>query len=339
MSVNVRIKQEKKIFKKPIDIFKMCELWQETCVNKDDSNCLPMVGVQDGYFRIISEFFVQNHENRAKRLNILSQSRNFVLFDRNNLNRGISLCFDGYDILLKLNYPSTLSEIKSFYSLIQKVCKNIDKDTFYRDDKDGYHLVNLNELDQFVKGDYLFSYDLLKQSLNNKTICIFCVVNPVRMSSKELESIGLGQTNNDSNETVDLVMNNYEHYLNELQSKNLYYATFSCYRKNEDIVFGILPLPTDCETIIPLNPADEFTLFKSANPSLFNCDRINEFYMGISYNDTFYQIKYSDFISDINNQKLNYYDATHIIVKYDNSKIKDLVEKYGISIDDFNNQN
>lgn len=293
------------------------------------------MGVQDEFFRIISDFFEQSKENSLKRLNILGQSRNFILFDRNNLNRGISLCFDGIDILLRLNYPATLSDIKSFYFLIQNICKKIGTETFYRDDKDGNHLVNINEINYYIEGDYLFSYNILKRSLKNETNYIFCVVNPVCISSKELEHIGLSQASDDSNETINTIMNNYENYLNELQSKDLYYATFRCYRKNENFVFGIIPLPTDCETILPLNINDEFTMLKNANPYLFNFDNVNEFYIVMKYNDISYQVKYNDFISDINSQELNYYDATHIIVKYDDSKIKDLVEKYGISIDEF----
>ena len=59
--------------------------------------------------------------------------------------------------------PSTISEIISFYNLIENILKMISSNTFYRDNQKGEELVNIKLKETFIKISIQDSINIFKQ--------------------------------------------------------------------------------------------------------------------------------------------------------------------------------
>lgn len=332
MAVNVRIKQEKKLFKKILNVFDVIDLWESSCININGDKSVALIGMHDNFFIIDSDFLNLTKENNFRRLEKIKKSNSFILFDRLNLNRGISFTFDNNDILLSLSYPATLSEIKSFYLLIKKICKKVGTDMFNRDDSEGDKIVNVNDIEKFNNIDYSYSYQLLKQLYDKadlETYTIFGIMNPISISKKELGILGFDKLQED-NTVINGIMIKYEQYLNDLQKVDRYYAIPSCYKKNDNFVFCVFPCPPECETIVPLEPEYDFAFYKQFNPGFATVNKINKYYAVIGYNNKMYKIEYKHLLEKFNNENKYYYDSKHIVINYNNDYIEDLIENYDV---------
>lgn len=272
-----------------------------------------------------------NKNNQFDRLNAIKTSNKFVLFDRNNINRGIIVGFENDDIHLSLNYPSTMSEIKSFYLLIKNICKNLNKETFYINNEKESTTANLNEIEYYIKQDYCFSFDILKQ-YSKKEFNFFGVVNLLCFGETEFKRIGLNKTELEKN-TIDEFMINYERVLHNMQNINMFYAIPYCYKRNENFLFLLVPCPPECKTILPIDPIFDLNLYKYINPTLTQWSSINANYVACEFENKRYFVQYNFFLDFFKNSEK--YDNKHVIINYNYTIINDLIKEHGIGEDDF----
>lgn len=185
MAAEIRIKQEKKFLKKCLNIWDIIELRKNSCTNINGDKSNGLIGIHDNFFRIDPDFLNPTDNNYSIRNKKNKKSNAFCLFDRLNLNRGIGLTFDKNDILLRLNYPSTQSEIRSFYALIQNICIKINESKFYRTEYEGENSISIAEIEELYKLDYFGSYNTLKQVYfegGDKRVNLFEVTNPITIT-------------------------------------------------------------------------------------------------------------------------------------------------------------
>ena len=213
MSVSVEIRQ-KGLFKKKITMKEIIEL-------SDLS-----YGICDENYRLI--------EN--------GQAQHTLLYDNKHLARGIDVMIENTNVFLMLNLPTSIEEIKLFYSLIEKICKKLKTNEFYRDEE----LVNIKKIEQcihFDKEASIIALEDIKKKIEEKAykhLEIFGIINPLSIGKKEIDKIG---------NSID----NLGDFLDKKQQLDVYYAVPRVYKK-EDKMFGVYTIPQNIDSVIPTKP-------------------------------------------------------------------------------------
>ena len=225
-----------------------------------------------------------------------------LLYDEKKPARGIELWIDKNDILLSLSLPTSPSEIKMYYDTIAKICNTLKMKKYLRDDEQ----VNIEDNNKFIKYDEEASIVAL-EDIKIKTgdtyqrFEIFGIFNPISIGQIELKKI-----NNN--------LNDFEKFLSEIQSYDVYYAAPAVFRKiatNKSI--GIYSISKNVPSVVPTKPYVVLNQIKD----------IDEWYVMFDKEKT---IKYDDFIKNV--EEKQYYDANHVIVLLNNEEIEVLVNKY-----------
>lgn len=229
-----------------------------------------------------------------------------LIYDETKLARGFELWLEGSDVLLSLSLPTAPSEIRLFYSLVEKICNEFNTKKYLREDEEAY----LYEDEEFIKWDEEASIVALEE-MTSKTedeyrcFEIFGIYNPISIGQRELQRI-------------DCNLNNLEEYLNEIQSLDVYYATPSVYRKKDtNELFGIYSIVADIPCVVPNKPYIILDQIKG----------INYWYVMIRKGMT---VTYDDFINHISSKE--YYDANHVIALLNDDEIDALIEQYSVEI-------
>ena len=229
-----------------------------------------------------------------------------LIYDEAKLARGFELWLEGSDVLLSLSLPTAPSEIRLFYSLVEKLCNEFNTKKYLREDEEAY----LYEDEEFIKWDEEASIVALEE-MTSKTedeyrcFEIFGIYNPIAIGQRELQRI-------------DCNLNNLEEYLNEIQSLDVYYATPSVYRKKDtNELFGIYSIVADIPCVVPNKPYIILDQIKG----------INYWYVRIRKGMT---VTYDDFINHISSKE--YYDANHVIALLNDDEIDALIEQYSVEI-------
>lgn len=229
-----------------------------------------------------------------------------LIYDEAKLARGFELWLEGSDVLLSLSLPTAPSEIRLFYSLVEKLCNEFNTKKYLREDEEAY----LYEDEEFIKWDEEASIVALEE-MTSKTedeyrcFEIFGIYNPIAIGQRELQRI-------------DCNLNNLEEYLNEIQSLDVYYATPSVYRKKDtNELFGIYSIVADIPCVVPNKPYIILDQIKG----------INYWYVMIRKGMT---VTYNDFINHISSKE--YYDANHVIALLNDDEIDALIEQYSVEI-------
>lgn len=272
MAVNVRISQ-KGLFKKKLTVENIAEL-RNLSYGISDANCC----------------LIENEIGKYT-----------LVYDSKNLARGIEVSFEDTDVLLRLNLPTSRTEIHLFYDLIQEICKKFNTDKFTREGEE----TNVDLIPTFIQYDDEASCNALvdvKNKLienNYEQLTIFGVLNPIAIGIESFEEI--------NGDTDKLGI-----FLNRLQQMDVYYANPKVYQKNEKM-FGIYFIGEEITSVVPVKP---YILFNQI-------EGINDWYVMIPEN---HMIRYEDFINHI--VKLCDYDATHIVVNLTKEDIEKLVLNY-----------
>ena len=272
MAVDVKIKQ-KSLFKKKITIEEIIKLTNLS------------YGVCDEAYRLIPKEI----------------GPRTILYDKNKLARGIELALENNDIILRLSLPTTPKEIRYFYKIIETICKNLNTNTYIRNEE----TAQIEDNDTFIKSDEegsIYGLKDMKDILATKEypyMQIFGVYHPIAIGSKEIKEI-------DNN------LENFENLLNKLQQLDLYYAAPKL-DQTPDKLIAVYAIGTEIPSIVPLKPGIISNKSKD----------IKDWFVFLPGNKA---IKYEDFINNVDQD--NYYDANHIIVCLKEEKIKDLISKY-----------
>lgn len=240
------------------------------------------------------------------RLNKDEIGEHTLIYDETKLARGFELWLEGSDVLLSLSLPTAPSEIRLFYSLVEKICNEFNTKKYLREDEEAY----LYEDEEFNKWDEeasIVALEDMTSKIEDEYRCfeIFGIYNPISIGQRELQRI-------------DCNLNNLEEYLNEIQSLDVYYATPSVYRKKDtNELFGIYSIVADIPCVVPNKPYIILDQIKG----------INYWYVMIRKGMT---VTYDDFINHISSKE--YYDANHVIALLNDDEIDALIEQYSVEI-------
>ena len=272
MSVSVKIKQ-RSIFKKKLNIEEIIKLTNLS------------YGVSDENYRIIPNEIAEHT----------------LIYDNNRLARGIDISLDDTDVVLLLSLPTSPSEIRKFYEVIEIICNKFNTQNYIREEE----LVNIKDNEKFIKYDEegsIAGLEDLQEKISQdeyKRFEILGVYNPISIGINEIKKI-----NNN--------LYNLEEYLDKIQSLDVYYATPRVYRVKEKLI-GIYAIGPNIPSVVPTKPYIVLNQIKG----------IEEWYVMMKEGKT---IKYNDLINNAKNKE--YYDANHIIVTLSDNEIDNLLEKY-----------
>ena len=224
-----------------------------------------------------------------------------LIYDNNRLARGIDISLDDTDVVLLLSLPTSPSEIRKFYEVIEIICNKFNTQNYIREEE----LVNIKDNEKFIKYDEegsIAGLEDLQEKISHdeyKRFEIFGVYNPISIGINEIKKI-----NNN--------LYNLEEYLDKIQSLDVYYATPRVYRVKEKLI-GIYAIGPNIPSVVPTKPYIVLNQIKG----------IEEWYVMMKEGKT---IKYNDLINNAKNKE--YYDANHIIVTLSDNEIDNLLEKY-----------
>ena len=327
MGVTVKIVQGKGFFfKKNLKREDVSSLWEKACVNANGDKCYPLTGLHDEFYRMKYFFLSDDRNSIIQRVQTLNSAKEFVLFDRLNYGSGITLWFENNNIFLRMPFPVTLSEIYSFYNLIELICKKIGTTKFYRDNEN--YLENINDKEKHINQSIDASVSTLKQfyEVLNKdesgSIGINGALNPISLNKKTIEDFEINLQFEENTENKLAVLKKYESYMHNLQNQDLFYGVFKIYQQQEGEINAYMSIAEECDTIVPLNPNGEFYLHT------FDTNKITNYFAVLVGDDqSINYVIYSDFIEYIKTKDLKYYDASHIIVYLSSEDIKNFSNK------------
>ena len=320
MAINVKIIQKKGIFRKPLNLVDIDKIWNESCTNYNGDGCIPFSGLRDDYYITHYNLIKKTDNNGNNQTYILNTSDDkCVYFDNANLSRGIDVKLDQNNICLKLLLPSTISEIISFYNLIENILKMISSNTFYRDNQKGEELVNIKLKETFIKISIQDSINIFKQLYKiNKVYCLPCALNPVYINNSMLEQYNIMNYNNSLDDNS--IIKNYEIFINNIQkyASSFVYGFFKGYtHESNNMNYSIMDIPINKNVIVPISPSHDGIY-------VYYCKL---YYVCITYNNLEYFINYFDFI---NNIEKTTYDSNKVIICLDENKAEMLIKTYGI---------
>lgn len=250
--------------------------------------------------------------DEAFRLEENKIGENIVIFDHNHICRGFEISLNSNEVYLRMPLPTSNKDVEFFYNYIKKVCSKLKSKTFIREDT----IVYLDQIDEFINIDIDASKNALKQiqdrieSKEMNNIYFFGAINPICIGKKEIDII-----DNSPRKLGEL--------LNELQTKDIYYAKANIYQRKDQTYFGIYVLSEKVPSVLPLSPK-----LMMPNKDI----KINDWYLCFVANEQMIgQINYSDFISNLTDEE--YYDSEHFIITLDKIKMEDYLDKFKTEID------
>lgn len=330
MGLDIRIKQPEN----KVGILQIENVWKNACVDAFDGESCPRVGVYDEFYRMQTEFIGDEEEYDSNKEELYEDAGSYLLFDNYNYGSGIQLWFENDYIFVRISFPTTYSEIVSFYNFVNMMCTVCGTEEFYRGNGDDLELANVNQINDYIDlsvDDTLLVLQNIKNRLQDDmtALTINGVINPICINLENLVNWGINRPLEDNMKNVGNLLFNYEVYMHQIQQRDLYYAVFKLYdvedeETEEEVVNGYICVAADCDTILPFEPRSEMYFF------IHQCDmdEINQFYVFLMDSDgESYNIEYEKFLNIINADELEKYDASHFIVRLSDEEIEEIINE------------
>lgn len=237
----------------------------------------------------------------------------FIVYS-NSYGRGFEFSIDNKtDIVLRLNIPSTKSDIIDFYEFIKSSCELLKTTSFLQESEPK----SIDIIPTLIEENITLSNDVLKNFCQKEDLTIFGAIYPVDIEDDFRKNIL-----NATTDTIDI----FEKYLYEKQSGDYYYAKPIIYNdKNTNDYIVMFALTKNVNSIIPINPTIPFEICLPENAIIKKWD------ISIGhYNDNYETlgiISFNDFKEKINLDSLPRYDKNHVIINLDDQLISKLCLK------------
>ena len=237
-----------------------------------------------------------------------------IIFDPDDIGRGVQIHFDGTETELHLNYFNSRHDIELCYMLVSRVCKLQGVDTFVREGE----TFRLGQIEQAIQRDIDANSYALQVAANNiasgetKKLTVFAAVNPLDIGEKEIALFGTD-------------IDKFSRWLHERQSADRYYAVPHFYEKPDGTTFGSFAIRAGVLSIIPLVP--EIPM------SMKGQFEVSDWYVLLGYNDESREsdgkmkvVPYDKLVENVPDGE--YYDANHMIVELTDDDVDELLGQF-----------
>lgn len=232
--------------------------------------------------------------------------QNTIIFDRNEIGRGIELSSENKNVTFKLSLPATKNDIRLMYELVQDACKDLNVSYFFKNNEK----VELNQIKECIAKDDEASTKALEEMENkyyltgNEDIVLFCALHPITFGEKELDEV---------NGSLDV----FAKLLHRLQNQRLYYAAPAIYQKKNKEMIVAFHLDEEMLTVLPVEPV------------IYGPNRIElrDWYVFFAGGGV---LRLETFLEHVPHKE--YYDSNHYSVCLCEEEIRDLIKKYNIDL-------
>lgn len=232
-----------------------------------------------------------------------------VIFDEEQIGRGVEVDVVGGKLIFDSPVPSTNSDVELLFKLIQRAIELTGATNLVFDEK----TIECNLLESLKDGvknihqESLRFFEDILQDGEQKHILIPSAVQIVSVSREEVKKIIAS-------------WDEYEHYLHQVQVQDLYFAT-PMFLQNDAEILGLYTLTSGVTSSFPLDKS-----------FLVDTEQIDVSKWGVAFYDLEAEdglgiISYDDFLANVDTT--NMLDAERFIVELSADEMKALVEKYG----------
>lgn len=229
-----------------------------------------------------------------------------VFYNNQAIGRGIDVAFGISKIELQLSLPASASEIKLYYELAEHFCSRIGA-VSCQIDGEAVATDRLRELLENTKAasrEALVYIDKKIQDKESENVVITGAMNPITLGKEEIDRIsgtleGLGD------------------FLHELQERDVFFADPEYIRRPDGTIFGVYFVGEQIVSVVPKTPYAPFG----------NMEQVDSWYVVIPDSNG---IPYEEFIRCVD--KLEEYDAEHVIVSLTEEKIYELTENCAVDM-------
>lgn len=232
-----------------------------------------------------------------------------VIFSEANLCRGYEITLPPGQIELRLPIPTSDTDIRFFYSLVQKLCQKFATTDFWREDEKG----SFAEIPDYIKEDIGLSERtllMMEEEIDAgkfNSLYLFGVLNPIAISKNDLREI-------------DGSLQKLADFFQRHQAMDVYYAKPSVYQKNNESLFGVYVLSEDVVSVLPNKPG----LFMGPKDM-----QIADWYVAFVIDDDLAgTISYADLLA--NTEPSAEYDAEHFIISLNKRQMTKLLSFHAV---------
>ena len=230
-----------------------------------------------------------------------------IMYKEDSIGRGFEVSQEADRIAINMPLPNTETDIRTAFSLVQKLCEKLGTDSFVCDDE----IVLLSSIPQKTAEKISVSesgFKMLEDRINedeHNSFIIFGAVNPVTVGAAELAECGG-------------TLAGFEKLLHRLQSMDVYYASPKYYQLKDGAVFGLFFVRDNVMTVLPKNPS-------SMNGPIEN---LKGYYVHLPDDN---DVPYEAFKANV--VPAGDYDTGHVMVCLTENNIAFLAENCTVAID------
>lgn len=244
-------------------------------------------------------------------------SDDMVLYDREQIGRGISLVWDEKNpkqVELRLLLPTTRHEIDVFYDLIQRIAQHWNLRKY---EQDGIEQ-KVSAMEEMRENINVFSKECLRDFLaKHDSGCFFSALHPLYYDEQDLEEMQI----------------NFAAFLHHRQSMDVYYARPRIYQRADGEFFGVYTLTNGVDTVLPLEPMAPFQM---RNPNTDEDLVVKEWYLAMYYYEEerfLGQLPYEKACAVLRLASQERYDAkTRLLYGVDVAQMQEIITAYGVDV-------
>ena len=249
------------------------------------------------YYGVYNAYFVLRENEIGKKT---------VVFDRNNIGRGILIDTTNKDVKLYLSLPATEEDINLFYSCVLKITESFHLTEFYY--LNGK--VSLNDIDKLKKETKEKSTSILEKMekkfylAGQDEIPLHCALHPIVFGEKEIDK-------------VDGSLDKFADLLHTLQNRRGYYATPIIYQKKTGQMIVAFNIDEGMYTILPVIP------------HIYGPDKmeLKEWYVFFAGGNA---IPLTEFLNYL--PQKYYYDSNHYAFNLNKEEMREMAINYNVNI-------
>ena len=256
-----------------------------------------------GYKTIIGDLGFGVYENN--RLTEGKLGRDFIVYDKNRIGRGISINCYGEErekVIMRMLSPTCEEEIDTFYGIIGRIAKAWKCDIFQ--DGEAVDPNNIGAIcEDMKKANRGFLKSMIEKSgdFRDGNVTLFSAMWQLDLGDEDKAEIL----------AADDIVKAYGDWLHRLQEMDIYYAVPKFYETDKGIL-GMYFITEDTESAIPLVPSVPFGITDGEGKPL-KADNWEVCFYSVTKDENLGRMSYEKFVEKVRVRGRRY-DASRIII-------------------------
>lgn len=225
-----------------------------------------------------------------------------IVFDCNEIGRGIEIDTENKNVILRLQLPATKNDIELFYHIAKEIAVELGLAYFFCEGTK----FTFDEIQTCIDKDEKSSIQILENIekkiylTGDNNIVLFCALHPITFGEKEIDE-------------VEGALSSFAKLLNRLQNQRLYYAVPAIYQKRTGGMIVAFHVDEEMPTVLPVEPV------------IYGPDKIElkDWFIFFAGGNTIRLETFYEYVP-----RKEYYDSNHYAVCLSEKDICELVENH-----------